>query len=317
MKSAKGKVSGSGPTPDWVYPDERSDVWEDVRIDQIASGDQILSLDEGTGRFVPQTVEKLLDKGTQQVYELKTESGKSIQTTSEHPYLVKTQEVSEEKQLLGNVGFGRAFAFRELEGDIDQRGGDQSQGESYGNVCINSPNIGGHRSFLSNLYDIHQHSVPSTISNVNATMALDDATQEKLGMINTAPYQPAERLTNIPASDLSAAFLSLDLENNRIANTVMKENGLVNNREKTGAHSMWQKVKYLKQGMVIRTVDGWEKIATIDMVGRKPVYDVQIAGTHNFVGGHYVNGKTGQALTEEQEKLYLDYVRWKMEERMG
>src|SRR3989338_2220134 len=72
------------------------DVWEDVRIDQIKSGDEILTLNEKTGKFVPSTVRGLMDMGRQQVYRLHTRSGLSIETTDNHPYLVL---VSVKKQI--------------------------------------------------------------------------------------------------------------------------------------------------------------------------------------------------------------------------
>src|SRR3989338_2584103 len=59
------------------------------RITEIQQGDYVLSLDESTGVFVSNKVTALLEMGTKPVYELITESGKRINTTSTHPYLVK------------------------------------------------------------------------------------------------------------------------------------------------------------------------------------------------------------------------------------
>ena len=67
---------------------EWEEVWEDVRIDEIQPGDIILTFDEISGRMVPQKVVQLMNKGDQEVFELITESGKHIQTTANHPYLV-------------------------------------------------------------------------------------------------------------------------------------------------------------------------------------------------------------------------------------
>ena len=50
---------------------------------------RILTLDEKTGHFVWQRVNKLMDKGIKSIVKLTTASGKTIRTTSEHPYLVK------------------------------------------------------------------------------------------------------------------------------------------------------------------------------------------------------------------------------------
>ena len=79
VKSQKSKVSGG-----WD-PDE----WEDVPIVDIKPGDEILSLNESTGQFIPSVVEGLLKKGNQTVWKLTTASGKTIRTTAEHPYLVR------------------------------------------------------------------------------------------------------------------------------------------------------------------------------------------------------------------------------------
>ena len=66
-----------------------------------------------------------------------------------------------------------------------------------------------------------------------------------------------------------------------------------------------EKVRELKQGQYIATANGFERIASIKNTGRKQVYDIEVEGTHNFVAGHYVDRKTKQALSVEQEELYF------------
>ncbi|MDP1615011.1 MAG: hypothetical protein Q8L68_04365, partial [Methylococcales bacterium] len=44
------------------------------------------------------------------------------------------------------------------------------------------------------------------------------------------------------------------------------------------------------------------KIKKIEILPSEQVYDIEVEGTHNFVAGHYVNKKTGKALTEEEEQ---------------
>ena len=47
----------------------------------------------------------------------------------------------------------------------------------------------------------------------------------------------------------------------------------------------------------LATLDGWEKIASIEIVGRKHTFDLAIANTHNFVGnGIVAHNTTGKAL---------------------
>ncbi|PIR28197.1 hypothetical protein COV39_00345, partial [Candidatus Berkelbacteria bacterium CG11_big_fil_rev_8_21_14_0_20_40_23] len=60
-----------------------------TRIDQIKGGEEVLSLNEETGKIEPHTIKGLLDMGVQPVYKLTTADGKTIRTTGNHPYLVK------------------------------------------------------------------------------------------------------------------------------------------------------------------------------------------------------------------------------------
>ncbi|MDI6778568.1 MAG: hypothetical protein QMD77_05325, partial [Patescibacteria group bacterium] len=59
------------------------------RIDQVKSGDQVLSLDEKTGKLVPARIKGLLDMGVKPIFKITTEDGREIRTTGNHPYLTK------------------------------------------------------------------------------------------------------------------------------------------------------------------------------------------------------------------------------------
>ena len=69
---------------------ELEDEWDEVEIKDIKAGDEILTLDEKTGRLVVSRVNALMDMGVKDIWELTTSSGKTIRTTGNHPYLVKT-----------------------------------------------------------------------------------------------------------------------------------------------------------------------------------------------------------------------------------
>ena len=71
---------------------EKGWVYDEVRIDQITPGDEILSLNEATGRFQWARVKALMDMGVKPIYKLTTASGKTIRTTGNHPYLVRADE---------------------------------------------------------------------------------------------------------------------------------------------------------------------------------------------------------------------------------
>ncbi|MCG2809131.1 MAG: hypothetical protein L6275_02205, partial [Candidatus Portnoybacteria bacterium] len=60
-----------------------------TRIDEVQSGDYVLSLNEKTGELTPAKIKQLMDMGVKTTFRLTTESGKQIETTGNHPYLTK------------------------------------------------------------------------------------------------------------------------------------------------------------------------------------------------------------------------------------
>jgi len=76
----------------------------------------------------------------------------------------------------------------------------------------------------------------------------------------------------------------------------------------------WVKVAALQEGDTIAVLgsDGtavWEKIVAIECLPPEQVYDIEVEGTHNFVAGHYVNQRTGKALSPQEEEAYLRRVK--------
>ena len=63
-------------------------MYEEIKIKNIKEGDEIQTLDEASGKLVWKRVKKLMDMGVKPIYKLTTEDGRSIETTSTHPYLV-------------------------------------------------------------------------------------------------------------------------------------------------------------------------------------------------------------------------------------
>ena len=61
----------------------------------------------------------------------------------------------------------------------------------------------------------------------------------------------------------------------------------------------WVKVSLLKPNMEIATIDGWERIVSITPITREQVFDIEVEGTHNFVGNDivahntFMNGNVG------------------------
>jgi intein/homing endonuclease len=67
------------------------DDWEDMFcfIKDILPDDEVLSLDEASQRLVYARINKKMDMGIQDVYEIETKSGRKIRVTANHPFLVQ------------------------------------------------------------------------------------------------------------------------------------------------------------------------------------------------------------------------------------
>ena len=72
---------------------DEEDVWEEVEIKDIKPGDEILTLDEKTGKLVPSKVLQLADMGVKDIFKLTTAGGRSIRTTGNHPYLARERQI--------------------------------------------------------------------------------------------------------------------------------------------------------------------------------------------------------------------------------
>ena len=82
-----------------VAPAFGSPVPADIEFDylllpvtEILPGDEILSFNETSEEFEYNRVRQVADMGVQEVYELKTASGRVIRTTAEHPFLARVLE---------------------------------------------------------------------------------------------------------------------------------------------------------------------------------------------------------------------------------
>jgi hypothetical protein len=99
IKNQKSKITGTGPDPLPRLADVEGKIPADVfyeyeyllcRIDEVLPGDEVLSLNEATEALEYARINKLMNMGHQEVYELTTKSGRKIRTTAEHPYLTLT-----------------------------------------------------------------------------------------------------------------------------------------------------------------------------------------------------------------------------------
>ena len=281
--------------------------WEDVRIDQIREEDEIQTLDETTGEFVPRKIEKLMDMGIRPVFKLTTKSGKTIRTTGNHPYLVNIKNqilniknIAEESPIEGaawvkvvNLSVGDKIAVVPLSGTNElsmllgskqyqsnkKNSSYQKQTKSNSGTSEEILNIHSDLLFSDNQSVNSNASIPSGKFIVNDRMySSKDDIPKNPGATSNNPNQPDVKFAQIVAN----TSINVLEENNFTYSTVSKDKTAVNEF-------------------------AWDEIVSIEQVGEEQVYDIEVEGTHNFVAGHYINRKTGKALTEKQEKAYLEY----------
>ncbi|OHA30752.1 MAG: hypothetical protein A3B11_02050 [Candidatus Taylorbacteria bacterium RIFCSPLOWO2_01_FULL_44_26] len=170
--------------------------YDEVMIKDVKEGDEIASLDEKTGAIVWSRVNALLDMGVKPIYKFTTATGKTIRTTGEHPYLVKTR----------------------MNADKEKKNSDLWAGATL---------------------------IRSIIAR---------------------------------AVSLSSAF--------------------VDNAVATAKDGSWRKAGTIKEGAEIAIVseDGrasvWDKVVKIEMLPDEQVYDIEVEGTHNFVGNDIIAHNT-------------------------
>ena len=90
--------AGGSDDPDWEY----EYLYE--RIDSVLPGDEVLSLNESTEALEYARINKLMDMGIKEVYELTTKSGRTIRTTAAHPYLTLIDPSTALGMTKGTVG---------------------------------------------------------------------------------------------------------------------------------------------------------------------------------------------------------------------
>src|SRR3989344_2315488 len=118
------------------------DEWEEVRIDEIEVGDEIMTLDEKTGEFVESRILGLKRTGIKEIVKITTSSGKTIRTTVEHPYLVLATKKSAFADLVNQIG--------SLNGRLDNLAGSLANDAEFVNrMDMDSPGVEPGRSGLS------------------------------------------------------------------------------------------------------------------------------------------------------------------------
>ncbi|MCG2692371.1 hypothetical protein L6272_06155, partial [Microgenomates group bacterium] len=284
------------------------------RIDQIKGGELVLSLNEETGKLEPQPIKGLLDMGVQPVYKLTTEDGKTIRTTGNHPYLAKQESLvpTSKDQSPGNdsqsesnddkidIRFHNSLFSPQKEIPHKNEGNtayNRSEQISISNVPFNHdfPPLAN-----SNEKTVNKTAIAIDIPKVNIKSLTF------LGRTNSGEIAPAENQATAILPAISEARSSWPTEKFFIKNNY----SIINNH-----YVKWTKVIYLSPGDEIAVQNGetiaWQKIASIEYVGKEQVWDIEVANTHNFVANGiiahntYISGNVGIGTTNPLAALEI------------
>jgi len=363
------------------------DVWEDVEIKDIQPGDEILTLDEKTGKLVVSRVRALMDMGVKPIWKITTASGKQIRTTGNHPYLTKPEAIR-----VGKLEVDQSVRIEELNRDTIL--GIAGSGVEFNYIIPRKVKRQFYEAFRA--HGLQKRFAPVLFAGAIAAMLekaqiktsdlvidIEYPGYEALikGMINMvfpdtdinynsigkkSPAHKAAYLTHIGKLDAQDALLSDELayvlagiyktQENPIKDLIrlscdrrtvtprVYEDSQSNKRstilsidqyKKLVKRGLWKKVIELKVGQEIAITDGvpaagllrrsfrsapfaprndnavWDKITKIELMPAEQVYDIEVEGTHNFIGNGivahntYLGGNVGIGTTTPDSTLPL------------
>ena len=298
--------------------ENEEDEWEDVPIKDIQVGDEILTLDEKTGKFVNQKIEALMDMGIQQVYKLVTQSGKTIETTDNHPYFVQprisvgTFEVDQSnriEQLTQNSFVAIANEDNQTVVKISTK----TKQAIYANfksrfvkslfapelfarslvVALNQMPVIPAQLIIDQEYPGFDDLISRIIRTSYPEINFKFQSIGKKSFAHLAAYELGNKKHHkkMTAEPFEGTIALLHTEFTAIRNARDQFKSIYQNLDAM-SRSKWVKTKFLKPGMLIATVDGWETIKKVYPTTYKQTYDIQVANTHNFVGNNIVAHNT-------------------------
>ena len=330
---------------------EEEEYFEDTRIDEIKEGDEILTLDEKTGKLKVSRVNKLMDMGVKEIYTLTTATGKKIRTTANHPYLL-APEFPKERVAIFIDGANVEASLRHMSARIDYQellsafGGKEAvsragfykvdfQHKGQGQFFTRLKKL-GYRLITKPLKIIEQRhladehkgnfDVEIAVDAVERKNAFDTAVlfsgdsdfaylaerlqQNGKRLLVIAPYRATGRELRKQAD----VFLSL-------ADMPFVDFGATKKAPQRGHHNrlspalpilaqahpyvnggVWTKVSEIKEGQMIATSGAngkpvFERIMSIEKTAAEQVYDIEVEGTHNFIGNDIVAHNTYLTVT--------------------
>ncbi|MEK7537082.1 MAG: hypothetical protein AAB584_01415, partial [Patescibacteria group bacterium] len=251
------------------------DDYDEIRIDQVKPGDEIASLDEKTGKIVYRKVKGLMDMGVKPIYKLTTASGKAIRTTGNHPYLVKILKTD-------IAGFPVFPETKKAPIEVTNLIFADSIGAAYSTIPVS------HR--------IASLAYPYTLSRLSVDNPNLFYTVENRGF---APRD--SQVTNRGRYYTFPTVVSL-YQNELAPSKIFPNQG------------KWTKVALLQKGDKIAVTNNgnyavWDAISNIELLPPEQVYDIEVEGTHNFIGNNivahntFITGNTGIGTTSPTTRL--------------
>ncbi len=332
------------------------------KIKDIKQGEYVLSLNEGSGKLEPAKVKELLDMGEKLIYELVTEDGKSVNTTSVHPYLVRVDYqdslISNPPSLIVNDFPANSFisdknsdnaltSFSDFGGCITNTiiplcflGGNKEElrksvsRETMIDFCLfaNDDNsrslIPLEEYFAVNPFDLNKCLIDfgmfSSSRNVESDISFtsDEFSSILQSSINHFNSQTmiffqeffyiiscCNQFNNISNQNSGTFESRFAMTNFSVCNNILvnfnSHCNNINNKEiykdfgwEEQTKTQWIKVSELKSGMEIAVLDNFGqdikfvRIKEINILDKQHVYDIEVEGTHNFIGDDIVAHNT-------------------------
>ncbi|MCX5666697.1 MAG: methyltransferase [Candidatus Omnitrophica bacterium] len=243
-----------------------------IPIVRIKAGDYVMSLNEDTRLIEPRRIIGLLDMGIKPVYKLTTESGRSIKTTANHPYLTRTGWVKVCNLKAGveiaasrDEAKARYFLTRKSLSSSIRNFISGAGGESGVLLALNQ--FGG--KVKSCLY----------VGLCEGGIAFDNLFGAFSGLEKLKDkvyHYPRSLKAWLPVADVrigSNAILDLHIYAPLFKKlyhtwTEMSRPGIA-----------W--ADEMPRGDIL-----WDRVVSIELLGREQVYDIEVEGTHNFIGNN-------------------------------
>ena len=339
-------------------------IYDEVAIKDVEEGDEIQSLDERTGKLVWSKVNKLMYMGEKEIYKITTASGKTIRTTSEHPYFVRgsfsegrlaKEKISKTFAFIdaSNIYYGTKEAgwkidFEKLKSYLVSRFdvsrifyfGAINEAEKF-DVKLQEELISlGYELMLVTLKKFRNGKKKAdTDSRMTfEMMKIKDEYDRAVVLTGDGDFfwvlnylkEVKEKIwllgmANRTAGELTKLFGSSFIHLGNVRKTVEKiekkekdatfasSSGVLTSYQNTSVFvndGVWTKVKGIKEGDEIAVTTGtqavWDKIIKIEKLPAEKVYDIEVEGTHNFVGNDIIAHNTylgGNLTTEGSTRL--------------